>query len=170
MDRYIYCVYKGGIDIKSFKNLKELESYIQQQLNETLKDEVFEEVRDTIQKHIDSDVYDVYSPTVYNRRETSGGLIADENIVGETISDGMIEIKDIASPSKSIKGTTYDNSNPTMFSRWINDGLVPNIFNNKDGYPWTEPRPFMDNAREDLSNNNQHFEALKRGLKKRKVL
>lgn len=141
---------------------------MQDQINETLKDEVFEEVRDTIQKHVNRDVYDAYSPTQYNRRGSSGGLIDENNIVGEIISDGMLFTKNIAEANTPFKGHSYSTDDDTMFGRWINDGLVYNFNGSTD--PWTEARPFIDNAREELAKNEGHYKALKRGLKKRKVL
>jgi hypothetical protein len=94
-------------------------------------------------------------------------FIDDDNIVSELVENGTLFVKDIAKPNQSVLGTLYNtNSDSTMFSRWINDGLVTNIFNDRDDYPWTEPRPFINNTIKDLESNKKYIKVLSNTLKK----
>lgn len=158
------------------KNINELASLIKQKVSAAMEDEVFEKVRDVYQKHIDEDVYDAYSPTSYLRREISGGLIADSNIVGEIYGE-RLEVKNIAVPDESIAipPTPFAPSSDTQFMEWIENGDAYHgnakyIFSrDMSGEPWTEPRPATKNTIDDLRVNKQHKQALKDGLKARGI-
>jgi hypothetical protein len=152
--------------VPNFNNLKDMYAYYQEVLNDTLKDDVYKEVKTTLQKNIQETVYDSYSPKEYQRRGYNDGLIADENIVGELEKDGVLAVKDIADSNDSIFGTPYTASGTTTFAGWVEYGQVSDAFGNG---VWTEPRPFMENTKEELKSNNVISKALQTGLKKRGV-
>ena len=157
------------------KSWNALMNAVKKRVEQTLKNEVFEEVRDVYQKHIDEDVYDVHSPTVYQRRDIGGGLIADENIIGD-VNDFVLAVKDIAPLNTSISNSGKQKSySDTYLANIIENGLAntghaKNLFNrDMSSEPWANPRPFTQNTINDLKTNKQHIEALKEGLKKRGI-
>lgn len=152
----------------TMKNMKDLEKYLQAKINKSLQTEVFEEVRDVEQKNIDQTVYDSYTPKVYERREILDGLIADKNIEGALVRDGVLKVKNVASPSPSLIG-----DNPqTPFPTWVEYGKSPMVHGiDKDNFYIDKSerfpaRPFTRNTIDDLERNKQHVKAMKNGLKK----
>lgn len=150
---------------------------VQKKVNDAMKHEVLETVKDKYKEHIQTDVYDTYSPTVYNRRGNNSGLIADENIAGE-MKGNTLEVKDIAFPNESISQpqTLYDPSDPTQFAKWIEYGQTYNgkakyLFNrDMSGEVWANPRPFTENTIDELKSNPSIIkDALKKGLKERGI-
>ena len=108
----------------TYSSWSALNKALQKKINETMQDEVFEEVRDVYQKNIQSDIYDAYSPTQYTRRMS---LLDDSNIVGE-VDNGVLEVKNIANPNESIAQpqTLYNPTNETQFISWIEHGEAYN--------------------------------------------
>ena len=158
--------------MKTFGTMEELEGYIQKALNESLKDDVFKVTKSKVKEHGKNDVYDTYSPEYYDRRFEQDGLIADNNIVGNIIFDSLLEVKDIAIPNGEWS-KDYDFTDPTFFSRWINDGINGKFGRNilDDSLPWLNPRPFIDNTRKELEDEPSIiYDALKKGLNKRGVI
>jgi hypothetical protein len=64
---------------KSFASLKRA---VLAKAKKGMKENVLPIVRETMQASIQKEVYSVYDPVSYKRREYNGGLIADKNIVG----------------------------------------------------------------------------------------
>ncbi len=158
------------------KSWEELVSQINQKAQSALKSEVFEEVRDVYQKHIDSDVYDAYSPHQYQRRDMGGGLIADDNIVGN-VNGNTLEVKDIASLNDfNFNGEIISHSSSgTELAEIIEygsaySGNAPYLFDgDMSGQPWAVPRPFTENTIKDLQSNKQHIKALRQGLNRQGI-
>lgn len=155
----------------TWKNLTEK---VQHTVNQIAMDEVLDAVKEVEQKHIYEDVYAVYKPIQYKRRYCNNGLMTNDRIVGD-LNGNTLEVKNIAEPNTSINQTFYNPSHNTQFSEWIEFGETYNgnakyLFNrDMSGEPWANPRPFTANTIEDLRQNKQHIEALKKGLKKRKI-
>lgn len=133
----------------SFKNLKELEKYINEQAKKALQNgkHVKNTVIETGKKHVDEDVYSysVYTPKIYKRtgllRESWDVENTDDGIaVFNTRTDGEKYI-----PKTIEYGINYDYSGY--------------------GYAYEKPRPFIANAREELHNSNALKEAMKKDLK-----
>ncbi len=148
-----------------FKNWASLEKYLQGKINETLKDNVFEDAKEKIINHVQSDVMDTYSPKIYERR-TSDGLDDPDNIIYESTKDGEITVMNIAEPSPSVLGTPFTPSNRTTFSEWINNGEVYPLWGEAT---YTEERPFVDNAIEEIKSTKSHVKAMKEGLRQRGI-
>jgi len=131
----------------SFKNLKELEKYINEQAKKALQNgkHVKNTVIETGKKHVDKDVYSVYAPKIYERtgllRESWDVENTDDGIaVFNTRTDGEKYI-----PETIEYGINYDYSGY--------------------GYAYEKPRPFINNTREELRNSNAFKEAMKKDLK-----
>ena len=162
--------------MSAVRSWEELIAQVNQKAQNTLKYEVFEEVRDTYQKHIDQDAYDAYSPSQYERRDMGGGLISDENIVGE-VKGNILEVKDVAPLNDfDLNGDIISHSSSgTELGEIIEygsayTGNAPYLFNgDMSGQAWTQPRPFTENTIDDLQRNKQHINAMKKGLQRQGI-
>lgn len=145
------------------KNVAELQAYLRKKINETLMDDVATGVRVKMQETIDETVYRRYAPTTYVRRGELGNI---ENIKAELEAPGVLSVKNVAASSPSVLKTPYTDYDGTSFARWVNDGLVPNIFNDKH-YVWEDPAEFMETTLDELEQNHTIKKKMKIGLIKR---
>jgi hypothetical protein len=144
-------------------NWASLENQLKLKVSDTLRTNVFEEVKKVEQEHIQSDVYDVYSPFVYERRGYSGGIIADENIILTEIDNFNIEVVNITDPNPYARdGATIDKFLPELIE-------YGNGNDNYYDYPAPDARPYIANTKEDLAQNKQHIKAMCYGLKQRGI-
>jgi len=152
-----------------FKSMKDLEKYLQSQINNSLQQDVAPIVKETMSAEIQNTVYAEYpNPHMYNRRK-SGGLesVENMNIDESLINSGVLSITN---------DTPFDDRYDTENS---GDGLA-GLIEFGDGYdghtydytnyngnsPYLEPRPFIQNSRDTLKQTGAHIKALKKGLKK----
>lgn len=149
---------------KHFTDIDALLADVQKSINKSLKDEVMEAVREVELKHIQDDVLDVYSPSIYNRRG-SGGIDDVRNIVG-TVKDGRLTVEN-ETPFNEAYGSR---NHGTGLAYMINEGG-----NSEHDYdygfrgmeaPYAEPRPFIESTIEELDKTEIIEEALARGMKK----
>lgn len=136
-----------------FKSLSELEKYLNSKIQSALKNEVAETTIQTMQKHIESDVYAVYEPKQYVRKGYQGGLSDPHNIEVEVIDDNTISVENI---------------------RFDGDREVAQIVESGKGYQYKfdyygVPRPFTENTREELKNTDQLKKSMKQGLKRQGI-
>lgn len=131
----------------SFKNLKEMEKYINEQAKKALQNgkHVKNTVIETGKKHVDKDVYSVYTPKIYERT----GLLRESWDV-ENTDDGIAVFNTRTDGDKYIPET-------------IEYGI--NYDYSGYGYAYEQPRPFIANTREELRNSNTLKEAMKKDLK-----
>jgi len=140
----------------------EITKSVQDKVNKIAQVSVTDVVKEVEQQHIQTDVYDVYTPKYYKRRYYNDGLIANDNIVG-SMDGNTLEIVNITKP--------YNNSYNNELAPLVEYGLAysgnaKNIFkSDMSGEPWANPRPFTANTIKDLKTNKQHVKALKNGLK-----
>ena len=135
----------------TFSSLKDLEKYIETQLQDVMEDEVAETVKDNMHEAIQTSVYDMYSPTYYHRRYDNGGL-GDINKMDVTPIEKGIEIKDNA---------PLDNGR--------NDYALDDIIVNRGVLGYPQGRDFYEATADRLNQNKEHIIALKNGLKKRGI-
>lgn len=134
----------------TFKNIKTLLKHIEKQVQDTMTNEVADAVKDNMAEAIQTSVYDVYSPQYYKRRMNNGGLSDTHNMEVSEIQNGIV-VHDAA---------PLDNGR--------NDYDLDDIIVNGLGNQPFE-RDFYSEAVERLSENQEHTEALKQGLKKRGI-
>lgn len=137
--------------------LKDLKADIE----DTLMDEVLDEVKNIEIEHVEEDVFSVYSPSIYKRR-LNDGLDDSDNIIGK-IHNMELEVDNI---------TEFDNGYGTYNSGrgladLINDGEARSGFYYDFDGAFTQPRPFIDNTIEEIEQTDLVENALARGLKKR---
>lgn len=144
-------------------------------MKKLLKDsmeEVGVKVEKVLRDRIDEDVYSAYNnPDMsYERTRELKNSVTHTHPKEE---DGQIVVKvghdtSLINPySPNQHMSVEDGSDVSNYlPQWINDGTIGNIFG--EGV-WTKPRPYMDNTKEEIKNNNILEKELKKGLKKRGV-
>lgn len=159
------------------KNLKELKGELQKKVNKALQNDVAPVVKNTMIKHIDEDVYDVYEPSTYVRRFNHSGIEV-QSPFDNTENTGLEDIDNIIS---IVQNDTLIVENDTLGSRFYRDKKgkwktsknynqpIAEVIETGHGYDvWddAEPRPFIKNTRNELRETGKHAEALKKGLEK----
>lgn len=131
----------------SFKNLKELERYINEQAKKALQNgkHVKNTVIETGKKHVDKDVYSVHTPKIYER----SGLLKESWDVKNT-DDGIAVFNTRTDGKKYIPET-------------IEYGI--NYDYSGYGYAYEQPRPFIAETHKELKDSNILKEAMKKDLK-----
>lgn len=131
------------------KNMAELAAMLEKKFKSSLENEVKQEVTETMQEHIQSDVYDAYTPTHYDRTYQ---LMDD--IEGEMINENTLKVEN---------------------TRSENGRDIVEVIETGKGYEWgyirnldeeIGARPFVENTKEELRSTGKHIEAFKRGLKR----
>lgn len=130
-------------------------------IEDTLLDEVLDEVRNIEIGHIEQDVFSVYSPSIYKRR-LNDGLGDPSNIVGE-VRDLQLEVDNVAEFNDDYG--TYNHGRG--LADLVNDGEARSGFYYDFDGAFTQPRPFIDNSIEEIEQTNSVENALANGLKKR---
>lgn len=137
--------------------LKDLKSDIE----DTLRDEVFDEVKRTELRHIEEDVFSVYSPQIYRRRAV-GGIDDPDNIIGEVCSM-QLEVDNITEFNDDYG--TYNHG--IGLADLINDGERKSGFFYDYSGEFEKARPFIDNTIEEMEQTDSVENALAKGLRKR---
>lgn len=138
------------------RNINELKKYLQKQINDVLQNEVKNEVEETMRNHIQKDVYEAYTPYSTDGKtphyERTYELL--RSIESNLVDDGML----------SVENTRHEG-----------DRDIVSVIEYGQGYQWgyvrdldeeIGARPFVENTREELRQTNKHVEALKKGLKR----
>lgn len=147
---------------KKFKNLADLERYLQN----TVANTVYENprIKNVVAKEMSQAVVDVvysaHEPEQYDRRMDEGGLSDERNV----------EITEVfpAFGSVYVKVENLTEGNDSMEGKFITDTIEKGYevnWNNPNGV-WSEPRPFIEETVERLqSNKGELKEAFKATLK-----
>ncbi|MBE6845441.1 MAG: hypothetical protein E7508_07000 [Ruminococcus sp.] len=128
-------------------DLDKLFERIEKDIQDTLKNEVAETVKDNLQTAIQEGVYNAYTPKLYKRRKNNGGLLDRRNMESR-IDGNTLTVRDNA---------PLDNGR-------TNYALDDIIVNGLGYMPF--PRDFYSECADRLDETGEHTEALKRGLKK----
>lgn len=155
--------------MQTFSSLKGLNEYIQKQINDTLKNEVFETVREVELEHIENDVLAIYEPNQYLRRD-SRGINDPQNIIFSSLKDGILEIENITkfNPDYETANTGYGLVGLIEFGdKW--NGFRYEYPHIGGISPYNRSRPFIANTKTELKKEKQHISALKVGLNKRGI-
>lgn len=160
----------------TFKNLKDLEKYLKEKIDNSLEKEVASMVKAVQTDHIVDDVYMAYNkvgggrqePYVYERRYFQGGLIDRENMVSE-VADGVLTVTNIAEANPDYNKSPVENLAGLIEYGHENGYGQYDYTRNRDGTEWQymQPRPFIENTRDDIAKNKLHVKALKEALKRR---
>lgn len=132
--------------------LKELEKV----RDNVMKNEVAKKTKEVVQKNVKEIVYEAGDPLFYTRRNLANGSLGDINEMEHEYKDGVLEVTNEASYNTRYIGGGIDENS-----------LAYNIeygYGSKDEW-WNEPRPFIEESREDLR-NGEFKDAMIKGLKK----
>lgn len=117
-----------------YKDFESLIAAVNRKVNTVVEKDVAPGLKDEIVNKAKANVYDAYSPTMYERRHT----LDDPNNY-QVIKDGD---KTAIKFTKDHNTPIWSNVHRTSFIDWIERGYAPNYFN-YDHYVWMEPRPFV---------------------------
>lgn len=134
----------------TFNNLNDLFKHIEEDVNNTLENEVAETVKDDLLVSIHNDVYSAYSPEHYKRRMVNGGFSNRSNLEA-TVYDGVLKVRDVAPLDNGQTGYALDD-------------IIIHGYGNQ---PFA--RNYISRTEERLRDTKDHVEALKSGLKKRGI-
>jgi hypothetical protein len=159
------------IILAAFKNLKELEKFLNNKIKSAMANEVAEKVRDVQQSKIDTEVYDAYQPNtpdnepyVYDRRKDNDGLRDRENMIADVKDSGHgveLSVENVA------KGKDKDFQLAGLIEYGDNAGYGEYDYKyNREGTAeqYLKERPFIEETRKSLRQTKQHVDALKQGL------
>lgn len=135
----------------TFKNLDSLFKHIEKQVQDTMENEVADAVKDNMAEAVQTSVYDAYNPMYYKRRMQNGGLIDKDNMEVTEIPNG-ISVRDVVPLDNGRRDCRDFSLDEIIVNGWGNQPFE---------------RDFYAETKERLSENNDHVEALKQGLKKR---
>lgn len=173
-----------------FNSLEDLEKYLNKNIVDTLKNDVYNVVKEVQQENIQAEVYDKYridedgeltEPYRYKRRYKNGGLIADDNIVPNVINNNNeidLIVENIAKGADRIND--YNGNSGNLSGEYIAElieygdgynGLEYDYKGNRDNtaYQYLKSRPFMRKTVEELENSMLHVKALRNGLKSKGI-
>ncbi|WP_142385269.1 hypothetical protein [Bacillus sp. UMB0728] len=135
--------------------MKELEKFLNQTIQDSLKTDVSKKIVKVAEDRVQKDVYNVYTPKEYTR---SGELKKSFEVkeipngieIENTRKDGNREIDEIIEygHDKSAQGYEY-----------------PAYYPGGDNF--TQPRPFIENTRQQILNENIHADELRKSLNKK---
>lgn len=137
-----------------FKNVNDLNKYINKQIGNVLKNEVAAKVTEVMQEEIKTTVYGNYSPTQYERQYYDGGLLDDDNIETVLVNNNTLVVENTR------------NDHGRNVAQVVEEGI---------DYEWTNsqiykeqpfPRPFTQNTFESLQKSNELKLSMKSGLNK----
>lgn len=136
------------------KNMKELAALINKQIKQSLKDDVGKKVVEVAKEHVQTDVYNVYSPKEYERT----GKLKESFVVNET-SDG-IEIENTRKDGNRDIVEIIEHGHDESAQGYEYPVYYP------DGDNYIQERPFIENTRQQIKKENIHVNELKKSLNK----
>ena len=124
-----------------FDTFEAMKTYIESELKDTLGNEIADMVDETIKKHAESDVYDVYDPHFYDRRN----LLRSGDFYIHDLSGFTLTVMDVT-PGDTPTGEGH---NPT--GKELPDIIEHGLQNNGHG-KWLGAfaRPYIANAQEEV--------------------
>ncbi len=141
-----------------YSNFKDLEEAICKKVSNSLNSDVAKAIKVEESKEIKNTVYDVYTPSFYERRKNNGGL-SDVNNMHHEVFDGILKITNETpvNPIRKAEGSFYDRAFDYELDKLVEYG-------NTGLYPMPE-RPFTKNTIIKLNQNKKHVKVLKKSLK-----
>lgn len=140
---------------------EELCDAAQKRCHDILKRDVAPVAKEIVKKHIQSDIYDAYTPITngwvggktYQRRYVLGGSVYDT-----FINDDEIMVTSNATASKSVvPGYSFHNRRPGSFLKLLETGRM-GIW--RGGFP----RPAIGNAQKEIDRSSAIRDAIQSGL------
>lgn len=152
------------------RNLKDLKKVLKPIIAEALEKTGEEVVERVAREHVDKDVYQAYSPEVYEAtfelRDSIFTKSADikNNTIEVVIKHDTNKINSYAPNQHYSVVDNYPRKDVSDWLPWIvSEGKTANIWGDSGAY--LKPRPYMDNAREELEQSKEHVDDLVKRLR-----
>lgn len=138
------------MQVKTQRDLEKFLKQLQQPVTKALDGNVAQSVKTVMKDKVQSEVYDPYTPSVYQR---TGKLGSEKSMKSELINDTTLVVENIRSDG---------------------DRNVAEIVETGSGYTYDFQysgiaRPFTEATREELVNTGAHVAALFKGLKQQGI-
>jgi hypothetical protein len=157
-----------------FKNLTELNKYLNQQMRDVMNNEMAQMVKTKESESVEKNVYQAYTPNngepfVYQRRRENGGLADTKNM--------MHQVKNVANGVElSVENRTKGKDDKFQLDTLIEygdgtDGKEYEYKSNRDGTAdqYLRARPFTERTEEAIAQSNEHVQIMRNGLKTRGI-
>lgn len=159
-----------GDQLIQIRNLKDLEKVLKPIIAEALEETGKEVVERVAREHVDKDVYQAYSPKVYEStfelRDSIFTKSADikNNTIEVVIKHDTDKINSYAPNQHYSVVDSYSRKDVSDWIPWIvHEGKTADIWG--DGGTYLQPRPYMDNAKDELEQTKEHVDDLVKRLK-----
>lgn len=164
----------------TYNSLEEAIAYAKKSAIQSLKSEVAQIIKEVEVEKIKSEVLDIYTPTMYSRRE-QGGIDDISNIKASTIINGDSVVLNVENKTKpnSAYGNNKVDSLAGLIEYGDNGGYGSykytrnkggQSYGDVDAIDYLKPRPFEEVTVNHLKTSRIHIQILKSGLLKRKIL
>lgn len=154
----------------NFQSLSALEVYLTKMIKDSMED-VGKKCEVVVREKIEEEVYqNPVNPSTYERtRELKNSLIHTSPV--QNGSEIITEIKhetDLIGSYSPNQHMSVQTGEPFIepLAEVVNYGKAGHIFG--EGY-WTEPRPYMDDAREEIKQDKLHVQSLKESLRNKGI-
>ena len=138
---------------KSASSWSELEKMILAKMALASNVEVAQTVKIETQKAVDEKIYKSGEPVWYDRRDLTNGSLGDPNEMTHDInisgSEILLEVRD-------------ESKSKLPWDKDLTTAIIKG-YGSRDQW-WNEPRDFLETARENMRNNKNHVEAMRKGL------
>lgn len=133
---------------RQFNTINDLAQYVNSITKKSLVNDVGKKVKQVMQEHVQTDVYEAYTPT----QDTRTGDLARE-IEIKPLNDGVV-----ITPIREDEGR-----------------YIPYIIESGEGYNWEhsriyktkQKRPFVENTAQELADKNIHLTELKNSFQRK---
>ena len=136
-----------------YDDIDRLLSDLKSDIEDTLMNEVLDEVKEIELKHVQEDVFAVYNPKVYRRRAVDG--IDDPDNIQGTVNNMELEVEHLAEFT-DWRGVA---KRGVGLAEFVNDYDYPGIIDRN--------RPYIDNTVEEIEKTDSVENVLAQGLRKR---
>lgn len=148
---------------KAFSSWKQIEQYLKETIDDCLKNEVAETVKDELQTGMSEVVYSAGEPKKYPRRYYSDGGLGDrETMKHELVASGELVVIPDAERNveyNSYPGYGYDTSHSLAWN-------IVKGYGDKNKW-YNQPRDFIQQTIENMQKTKSHVDCMKDALKKR---
>ena len=145
-----------------FTSLKQLQRYLEVQIEDTVRTDVKDEVSKMLEKSGLENVYDVYEPKVYMRRHGDGDSLLDPDNFNGEVNGNELTITSSAMPNYNYNGE-YDSTVKSLAELVeYGHGYKGQYYS----YPFSAmgPRPFIEPTRDELAQGDTLKNIIKKGL------
>ena len=150
-----------------FNSINDLGVYIQEKIDDSLSKEVYQVVVDNEKESIEDTVF-TFTPEVYQRRDERG--LDDPQNMTDDVKDGVLSVENTSFFNDGYNSTSFGFGLTSLIEN--GDGDNGNHYDypyGENAHSFLKPRPFIEETREKLQENNDLSDALKNGLNRQGI-